>query len=308
MPEFKNLKELLHKFKDEDVCREYLVRQRWNGKPICPYCCCPKAYVIEGGKRYKCADKNCYKKFSVTVGTVFENSNIPLSTWFASLYLISAHKKGISSLQLSRDLGITQKTAWFILHRIREGLREKHSTLLVDEVQVDETYMGGKFVNKSEKKQAEQKIKGVKAKTPVVGIMQTGGKIITHVVKNANQETTTPLLLNSVDKNAILVTDSSSIYTTVGKNFKKHVVVSHSTGVFVKRGFHINGLENYWSMLKRGVYGIYHQVSPKHLHRYCDEFAYRYNSRRIPDNLRFEISLAKLGGRLKYAELIANHE
>ena len=125
-----NLKELFAKFSDEAKCREFLIQQRWNGVPTCPKCGSTKAYKIENGKRFKCANNKCYSKFSVTIGTVFEASNIPLTTWFPALYIISAHKKGISSVQFAKDLGVTQKTAWFMNHRIREALKVKNSPLL----------------------------------------------------------------------------------------------------------------------------------------------------------------------------------
>jgi transposase-like protein len=134
-----NLKELFAQFNDETKCREFLVQKRWNGKPLCPHCTSDKSYVIEGGKRFKCGNPSCYKKYTVTVGTVFEASNIPLTTWFAAMYILSAHKKGISSVQLAKDLGVIQKTAWFMNHRIRESLKEKNSPLLSGTVEIDET-------------------------------------------------------------------------------------------------------------------------------------------------------------------------
>ena len=143
-----NLKQLMQDFDTEEKCRAFLVRQRWNGSPVCPYCQSNKWYSIEGGKRFKCGNSECYKKYSVTVGTVFHASNIPLTTWFPAMYIISAHKKGISSIQLSKDLGVTQKTAWFMLHRIRESLKDKNSDLLTGVVEVDETYMSRKYGSK----------------------------------------------------------------------------------------------------------------------------------------------------------------
>lgn len=143
-----NLKELFAKFSTEQACIDFFVQLRWQGVPQCPECGWNKTYKIDSGKRFKCANNTCYKKFSVTVGTVFESSNIPLTTWFPAIYIIASHKKGISSVQLAKDLGVTQKAAWFMLHRIRESLKADNSFLLGGTVQVDETYMGGKETNK----------------------------------------------------------------------------------------------------------------------------------------------------------------
>lgn len=145
---FKNLRELITTMKDEKDCKEYLVQQRWNGKPVCPYCGCDRVYRIEERDRFKCASDKCYKKFSVTVGTIFEASKIPLTKWFTAIYLSTAHKKGISSYQLGRDIQVSQKTAWFMLHRIREMMRPKNRSKLDFIVEADETHLGGSLSNK----------------------------------------------------------------------------------------------------------------------------------------------------------------
>jgi transposase-like protein len=303
MPTFKNLKELMTKFQDEQVCRDYLVQHRWAGKPKCPYCGCDKSYRIENGKRFKCANKECHKKYSVTVGTVAEDSNIPLSTWFAAIYVITSHKKGISSVQLGKDLGIPQKTAWFLLHRIREAMREKKGFLLINEVQADETYMGGSEMNKHSKKRVGAE-KAAELKTAVLGLQETGGKVVTKVAPWVTKGVVTDLILGHVAKPAILVTDSAPVYLKVGKKFE-HIVVNHREGQYVINGYHVNGLENYWSILKRGVYGIYHQVSRKHLQAYCDEFSFRFNSRKISETARFDLTLCQMEGTLPYKVLTA---
>jgi transposase-like protein len=301
----KNLKDLMTRFQDEAACRDFLVQQRWNGEPVCPYCGHRKSYKIEAGKRFKCANQACYKKYSVTVGTVFEASNISLTTWFAAMYIITAHKKGISSVQLSKDLGVTQKTAWFILHRIRESLKENSPLFLEKEVQVDEVYIGGLEKNKHKDKKQGNADGRSETKTPVIGLIETGGRVVTQVSPWVTKKTVSDLILKHVDRKATLVTDAFQVYQKVGRKYD-HVIVNHSEGQFKVGRHHTNGIENYWSILCRGIIGIYHQVSPKHLQRYCDEFAYRFNSRKLHDGFRFILALQSIEGRLTYKTLIAN--
>jgi transposase-like protein len=276
---FNSLIELLDKFPTEEACRQYLIEQRWNGKPVCPHCGVDKKpYVIEGGKRYKCSDKDCGKKFSVTVGTFFENSNIGLRTWFAAMYLITAHKKGISSCQLSRDLNIHQKTAWFILHRIRGMVASQAPEMLKDEVQVDETFVGGKDKNRH----ASKKKGHADEKTMVFGALQKDGKVRTKVIPNVTGSSLQGAVKEFVATGSTMVSDDWRGYHALKHDYV-HVVVNHSNGVYVNGSFHTNGIENFWSLFKRGIIGIYHQVSPKHLQAYADEFAYRYNTRKASD-------------------------
>ena len=303
----KNLKELMSKFKDEQTCRDFLVQQRWNGVPECPYCGHRKAYKIEGGKRFKCANQTCYKKYSVTVGTIFEASNIPLTTWFPAVYIATAHKKGISSVQLAKDLGVTQKTAWFMLHRIREGLRDNEPLLLTKEVQVDEVYYGGSEENKHKDKRAKNPVEASQRKMPVIGVIETGGRVVTKVMPWITKRNVEDLILQHVQRPAVLVTDGLPVYQKVGRKFD-HVIVNHDAGQFKVGQFHTNGIEGYWSLLNRGLYGIYHSVSHKHLQRYCDEFAYRFNSRKFHDGFRWLIALQQVEGRLTYKNLTANGE
>jgi transposase-like protein len=306
MRQFKNLTQLLDFFKDEETCRLYLEQQRWGGTIACPFCGVIDPYRTNRG--FKCRDKQCHKKFSVTVGTVYENSKIPLRTWFAAIYLATSSKKGISSLQAARQLGVTQKTAWFLNHRIREMLRSKAPHMLKNEVQVDETYVGGKETNRHKSKREKGKRVGRSEdkKTPVFGLLEKDGKVVTHVLPWVTKDNVKKIIEGTIEKNSIMVTDAYKMYTWITKGGDyTHKVVNHYHGEYVnKDGFHTNSIEGFFSILKRGLYGIYHQVSPWHLQRYCDEFSYRYNTRKTTDDERFELSVKNSEGRLKYNQLI----
>jgi transposase-like protein len=299
---FKNLHDLLSHLPDENSCRLYFERFRWeDGKPICPYCGSGRHYRIENGRRFKCGNPDCHKKYSVLVGTVMEDTKIPLQKWFIALYILTAHKKGVSSCQLGRDLGISQKSAWHMLHRLREMAREKAPLVLSKDVQADEVYIGGLEENKHKDKKAKNAIEASALKMPVVGLLETGGRIVLKVMPWVTKATISDFVLNHVEKNSIFVTDGGSWYAKVGKKMD-HIVVDTAVS-HKKDGKHKNGVENAWNGLRKCIEGIYHQVSDKHLQRYCDEFQYRFNSRKIQDGERFRQSLERTQGYLPWKEL-----
>jgi len=307
MGKFKNILELTQYFSDEKTCREYLAEVRWRGKPICPYCGYDKVYRIEDGNRFKCANKDCSSKFSVTVGTIFENTNIPLQKWFIAIYLACNHKKGISSLQLGRDIGITQKSAWFVLHRIREMLKETAPDLLSNIVEIDETYLGGKdrFKHKNNKIGSTQG-RSINNKTVMFGLLERKGKIIAHKIPNTQRTMVIPLIEKTIKKGSTVITDEYFVYRAMSNEYN-HLSINHAQNIYVNGIVHTNTIEVFWSLFKRGIIGIYHNVSQKHINAYCNEFAYRYNNRKFSQDIIVRIAMLQSEGRrLKYKNLIAN--
>lgn len=301
--EFKNLAELTEHFADRQKCYEYLTQLRWNGNVTCTFCQHDKVYELKGdNKRFKCA--KCRKQFSAIKGTIFENSPIPLQKWFMAVYIVTAHKKGISSVQLGTDLGVTQKTAWFMAHRIRFALKvNSFDVPLEGVVQADETFVGGKNKNRhADKKVPNSQGRSVKDKTPVFGLADENGKVKTQVIPNTQAKTIKPIIKQLVKEGSIVVTDEWQAYRDLSKNYQ-HIVVNHKEGKYVCGPYSTNRIEGYWSIFKRGIYGIYHQVSAKHLHRYCDEFSFRYNSREVDVMERFAASLQTSERRLTYFDL-----
>lgn len=299
--QFKNFKELMSLIKDENACREYYAQLRWNGNPVCPHCNHPRAYKLKGGKLYRCTSKECAKNFSVTVGTIFEKSKIPLSTWMGAVYLISAHKKGISSLQLGRDLGVTQKTSWFILHRIRYIMGEPDPEPLTNMVEADEVYMGGKIGNMHSQRRKYSHDREMDNKIAVMGLLERDGKARLTII---GERTFKDVVRENVKPDALLITDTHLSYQGLSFEFAGHATVNHSQGEYRNGIAYTNTVEGFFSSLKRSIYGIYHSVSPKHLEQYCSETSYRYNQRKISDKQRFVDTLTNTKGRLTYKKLI----
>lgn len=300
MQQFNNINEVIVYFASDDKCRETLEKMRWpDGVIVCPVCGQRGAYRNGDCKTYKCKSRTCMSRFSVTVGTMMEGSKLPLSKWFTAMYLITAHKKGISSCQLARDLGIGQKAAWFVLHRVRAML-EQNGVLLEGRVEVDECYVGGKWANMSKKKRAIMAEQGKDNKTPVMGLVEREGLAKMTII---GQHTFKDVVRKNVSTDAYINTDEHLGYWGLNQEFADHSMVNHSRNEYKVEDVHTNTVEGMFGLFKRMVFGIYHQVSPKHLQRYCDELIYRYNSRKVKDIERFFNTLKQTEGRLTYKQL-----
>ena len=235
---------------------------------------------------------------------MFHGSHVPLKKWFMAIYVFSLHKKGISSYQLASDLELTQKTAWYLLHRIRFAFKTELSIDTDSVVEVDETFVGGESKNKHEYKKVRNERGGtVSTKVPVLGILERGGDVKAIAVPDTHKKTLLPEIFATVEDGAVIMTDSFPAYKGLDKRYC-HLSVNHSEGEYVKGLAHTNNIENFWSHMQRGIIGIYHHVSPKHLNQYCHEFSYRYNVRKQTVNEKFNVSLMK-SKRLTYAQLIA---
>lgn len=273
-------------FHNPEAAREWLERLLWPEGPICPHCgLIGAAYALRGKKQraglYEC--KGCAEQFTVTVGTVCESSHIPLHKWALAFHLIVASKKGISAHQMHRMMGITYKSAWFMCHRIRAALAEgSFPTQLGGEnkvVEADETYVGGKEANKHKSKRRPGR-QGGAGKAPVLALVERDGNVRSQHIVNVNAKTLRPILKAHVDKRSYLMTDDSVVYPPISNEFAGHGTVNHSAEEYVRGAFwHTNTVENYFSILKRGIVGIYHHVSEEHLPRYLAEFDFRYNQR-----------------------------
>lgn len=300
MKAFKSILEFQKHFNTDAKCREYLEQQRWGDTICCPFCACVNVTRLKDGKRFQCNEKLCRKQFSVTVGTVVENTKIPLTKWFLAMYILSNHSKGISSLQLASWLDVTQKTAWFLNHRIREMLKDNDPELLSGIVEVDETYVGGKVSNKHVSKR--KNLATLDNKTMVFGAVAREGKVVTKIIPNTTKDSLLNAVAENVEEGSFMVSDEHVGYNQLKKRYK-HARVNHSKQQYVKGAAHTNTIEGFWSLLKRQISGIHHSVSPKHLQRYCDEASYRYNSKKLAQDTRFKNALTNCNGRLKYKQL-----
>jgi transposase-like protein len=291
---FNSLYDLFEAIPDEQAAITYFKAIRWKNGEFCPYCGHEKLYPFKDAKTWKCAQ--CRDRFSIRVGTIFEDSKIPLRKWLAAIWFITSHKKGIASTQLAKDLSVTQKTAWFMLHRLRHAARTRSfNRPLRGIVEVDETYVGGKERNKHRVR------RGKDPKVLVFGMMERGGELRAKPMQS--QKDVRPEIFKQVSVSARLMTDEWIAYTGLGKHFD-HQSVNHGANEYAKGDVHINSMEGVWSLLKRQIYGIHHWVSAKHLHRYVDEASWRYNRRVLDEVPRFSEFLTRVDGGLTYNVLI----
>lgn len=292
-------------FKNADKAREYLERMRWSNGVTCPHCGSMEAYKLQArpnSKRpvrkgvYKC--KACRKQFTVTIGTIFEDSHIPLHKWLMAIQLLCSSKKGMSAHQLHRMLGLTYKSAWFMAHRIRYAMTQPP---LVDKLQgiveADETYIGGKAHGK--------RGRGAANKTPVFALVERNGRVRSFRTDNVTAKNLKEKIRENVEKDSIVMTDEFLAYKNLGREFA-HYMVNHGNGEYVNGDIHTNTIEGFFSILKRGIGGVYQHVSKQHLDRYLAEFGFRYDQRKVDDAIRAAIALEQTKGkRLMFREPIS---
>ena len=294
-------------YSDENKAREHLESLHWPDGPVCPRCGTLDRSTLLKGKStrpgvYKC--KDCRKPFSVTVGTLMERSHIKINVWLAAMHLMTASKKGMSAHQMARMLGLSYESGWFLCHRLREAMRAPVPTGGLGGqnkvVEVDETFIGGKAKNRAFREPAPKKA--------VMALVERDGEVRSYHVANVTAKVLRPLIVTTASRKSYLMTDEATQYTKIGKEFSGHGTVNHSADEYVRGTFwHTNTSENYFSILKRGIYGIYHHVSEAHLHRYLAEFDFRYSNRAglgVDDEMRAEKAIVAMKGkRLTYRRI-----
>jgi transposase-like protein len=293
---------------DPDKAREYLEKIRWTNGVECPHCgVIGNHYHITGkitsnkpARKGVLKCHKCRKQFSVTVGTIFERSHIPLNKWLAAIFVLCSSKKGMSAHQLHRMLGVTYKSAWFMAHRIRHAMSDVHSVKLQGIIEADETYIGGK-------RRGGKRGRGSENKIPVFSLIERNGNITSERVERVTGLNLKNIIKEKVDQSSIIMTDDLSAYKGLKKSFADHKIIRHSHREYVQGDIHTNTVENYFSILKRGIIGVYHHVGKQHLHRYLKEFDFRHNARKIKDGNRTEMAIiASKGKRLMYRESVNN--
>jgi transposase-like protein len=302
---FNSLIELCDAFPNEQACVDHLTAIRWADGKFCPLCGNAdgaRIGTLTGTNTHKCYV--CRQRFSIRVGTIFQDTKLPLRKWFIAIWMITSHTKGIASTVLAKDLKVTQKTAWFVLHRLRHAARTpSFSAPLKGEVEIDEAFVGGAEKNKHADKRQHQK-GGTGGKTVVMGLLERGGELRAGVVEDTRKDTLEPIVIHHVAPGSIVYTDEHLAYRDLPHRFD-HSTVRHSRGEYVRGATHTNSIEGVWALLKRQIIGIHHWVSPKHLDAYVAEMTFRYNSRAVTSGERANSLLAQIEGPLPYKVLIA---
>lgn len=302
---FNNLSQMMEYFKDEITCLKYLEKQRWGDNVCCAKCGHDRVYKFEDGIRFKCA--KCRLQFTAKVGTVFQGSKVSMRNWMIASYLLTTNKKGVSSYQLATHLGVTQKTAWFMLHRLRAklGIDNDPNEQLDGTIECDETFVGGKNKNRHKAKKAvQQGGRSFVDKTPILGMLQRGGKVKTMVIPSTQREYIRPLVEQVAAYGCNLITDEWRAYKGLDALYN-HNTVDHSCGQYAKGEIHTNGIEGFWAWIKRMVIGTYHNVSKKHLQQYAHEATFRYNTRNMSVVERLNFTMSLNNGALNYKKLTA---
>ena len=296
---FNSIFELTDYFSTEEKCRKAIYESRWEKKDVvCPFCGQHHCTVRTDG-RFHCS--HCKANFSVLVGTIFENTKISLRKWFIAMYLISCHKKGISSVQLATDINVTQKTAWYILHKVRTLYHQYDTPVLDGEVEVDEMYLGGRETNKHESKKVEKtQGRSTKTKTPIFGMVARKGDVRAVKVENTQAVTLMPIIKQFIADNSRVFTDELSAYNGLAKEGYIHDVIRHGAKEYANGDITTNSIEGFWAHFKRCVFGTYHFVSKAYLQRYIDEAVYRYNTRKADESARFSYMFRKAIGKCTY--------